>query len=106
MIKCSRCSRCGVCLNSAVCAQTALGGVLPVGVVEAGVALRGQSADLLPVGDEFVLLQVDLGGVVGVCLLQALCISTQCVDLRKEKTKGTWLDEVHHFMAVLYGCCH
>ena len=54
---------------------------LPVGVVEAGVALGSQRADLLPVGDELVLLQVDLGGVLRVCLLQALCVSTQSVHL-------------------------
>lgn len=46
-----------------------------------GVALSGQCVDLLPVGDQLVLLQVDLGGVLGVCLLQALCIAAQFVDL-------------------------
>lgn len=56
-------------------------GSLPVGVVETGVALSGQSANLFPVGDEFVFLQMDLGGVLWMSLLQALCIATQCVDL-------------------------
>lgn len=54
---------------------------LLVGVVEASVALGGQSADLLPVGDQFFLLQVDLGGILGVGLLKALHVSAQSVHL-------------------------
>lgn len=59
----------------------AVAGILPIGVVQAGVALSGQGANLFPVGDEFVLLQMDLGSILGMCLLQALCITTQCVYL-------------------------
>lgn len=58
-----------------------LAGVLLVGVVEASVALGRQSADLLPVGDQLILLQVDLGGVLGVRLLQTVHVSAQRVDL-------------------------
>lgn len=62
-------------------------GVLLVGVVEASVAFGGQSADLLPVGDQFFLLQMDLGGVLGVGLLQALHVSAQGVHLsQRERT--------------------
>lgn len=64
-----------------------MSGILQIGVVQPSVALSGQSANLFPVGDEFVLLKMDLGGILGMCLLQALCITTQCVDL-KEKKKG------------------
>lgn len=56
-------------------------GVLLVGVVEARVALGRQGADLLPVGNQLVLLQVDLGGVLGVRLLQTLHVSAQRVHL-------------------------
>lgn len=61
--------------------------VLLVGVVEASVALGGQSADLLPVGDQFFLLQVDLGGILGVGLLQALHVSAQSVHLSPRENK-------------------
>lgn len=44
-------------------------------------ALRSQSTNLFPVGDKLILLQMDLGGVLGMGLLQALCIAAQCVDL-------------------------
>lgn len=56
-------------------------GIIPVGVIEASVTLSSQSANLLPVGDEFILLQMDLGGILGIRLLQTLNIATQCVDL-------------------------
>ncbi len=55
--------------------------ILPVGIIEAGMALSSQSANLFPVGDEFVLLQVDLGGILGMCLLQAFSITTESIDL-------------------------
>ena len=54
---------------------------LPVGVVEAGASLGRQGPDLLPVGDQLVLLQVDLGRVLGVGLLQALRLAAQHVHL-------------------------
>lgn len=63
-------------------------GILPVGVVQASVALSGQGANLFPIGDEFILLQMDLGGILGMCLLQALCITTQWVDLIEREEKG------------------
>lgn len=50
-------------------------------------AFSSQSADLFPVGDEFILLQMDLGGILGMCLLQALSITAQCVDLIERKGK-------------------
>ncbi len=55
--------------------------ILPVGIIEAGMALSSQSANLFPVGDEFILLQVDLGGILGMCLLQAFSITTESIDL-------------------------
>lgn len=69
-----------------VCHQT-VSNSLPVGVIQAGVALSGQCANLLPVSDKLVFLQMDLGGILGMCLLKALCITTKCVDLiEREKT--------------------
>lgn len=56
-------------------------GLVLVGVVEAGVAFSSQSSDLLPVGDQLVLFQMDLGSVLRVGLLQALCVSSQSVHL-------------------------
>lgn len=51
-------------------------------------ALGRQGADLLPVGDQLVLLQVDLGGVLGVRLLQTLHVSAQRVHLsRRQRTR-------------------
>lgn len=50
-------------------------------------ALSSKSANLFPVGDEFVLLQMDLGGILRMRLLQALCITTQCVNLIEIKIK-------------------
>lgn len=62
-------------------------GILLVGVVEASVALGGQSADLLPVGDQFFLLQVDLRGVLRVGLLQPLYVGAESVHLSpRERT--------------------
>ena len=48
-------------------------------------ALGGQRADLLPVGDELVPLQVDLRGVLGVGLLQALGLAAKSVHLSTER---------------------
>lgn len=48
-------------------------------------ALCSQCADLLPVGDELVALQVDLGGVLGVGLLQALSLAAKSVYLRDKR---------------------
>ena len=63
---------------------------LPVGVVEAGAALGRQGPDLLPVGDQLVLLQVDLRRVLGVGLLQALRLPAQRVHLiGSGKREGT-----------------
>lgn len=44
-------------------------------------ALSSQCADLLPVSNELVSLEVDLRGVHGVGLLQALSFTTQSVHL-------------------------
>lgn len=55
--------------------------ILQIGVFQAGVALCSQSANLFPVGDKLILLQMDLGGVLGMGLLQARRITAQCVDL-------------------------
>lgn len=46
-------------------------------------ALGSQRADLLPVGNELVSLEVDLRGVLGVSLLQTLCFTTQSVHLNE-----------------------
>lgn len=54
----------------------------PVGVIEASVSLSRQGTDLLPVGNEFVSFQVDLSGVLGVCLLQTVCLTTKSVYLK------------------------
>lgn len=67
---------------------------LLVGVVEAGAALSSQSADLLPVGDELVLLQVDLGGILGMRLLQTLHFDTECVDLVHTSKSGEQIRDV------------
>lgn len=71
-----------------VCHHTVSSFFLPVGVIQAGVALSGQSTNLLPVGDELVFLQMDLGGILGMCLLKALCITTKCVDLIEREETG------------------
>lgn len=44
-------------------------------------ALSSQCADLLPVSNELVSLEMDLRGVLRVCLLQTLCFTTQSVHL-------------------------
>lgn len=59
----------------------------PVGVVQAGVALSSQGANLLPVGHQLVFLHVDLGGVLRMRLLQTTCISTQGVHLVDKHSK-------------------
>lgn len=60
---------------------TAFIGILLVGVVQTGTALSRQSANLFPVGDKFVLFQMDLRSVLGMCLLQVLSVTTQSFDL-------------------------
>lgn len=73
----------------------------PVGVVEAGVTLGGQRADLLPVGDELVALQVDLGGVLGVGLLQALGLAAKSVYLRDSRYNIRTDSQLWHLAQVL-----
>lgn len=54
-------------------------------------ALSSQRLNLLPVGDEFIFLQVDLGSVLRMGLLQALGVPTQSVhlvDSRKRVSKA------------------
>lgn len=53
-------------------------------------ALSSKSVNLFPVGDKFVLFQMDLGGILGMGLLQALCITTQCVNLMEIKILKKW----------------
>lgn len=60
---------------------TAFIGILLVGVVQTGTALSRQSANLFPVGDKFVLFQMDLRSVLGMSLLQVLSVTTQSFDL-------------------------
>lgn len=43
--------------------------------------LSSQTPNALPVCDEFIFLEVDLGGILGMCLLQMLRITTERVDL-------------------------
>lgn len=50
-------------------------------------ALSGEGANLLPVGDEFVLLQEDLRGVLWVRLLQAFRITAKCVNLIQKNAR-------------------
>lgn len=55
----------------------------PVWVIESSVSLSRQGTDLLPVGNEFVSFQVDLRGILGVCLLQTVCLAAKSVYLKK-----------------------
>lgn len=54
----------------------------PVGVIEPSMSLSCQGTDLFPVGNEFVSFQVDLRGVLGVCLLQTVCLAAKSVYLK------------------------
>lgn len=49
-------------------------------------AFSCESANLLPVGDKFIFLQQNLGGVLWMCLLQTFCITAKCVNLVQQKT--------------------
>lgn len=48
-------------------------------------ALSSQGADLLPVGNELVSLEVDLRGILGVSLLQTLRFTAQSVHLKPHR---------------------
>lgn len=58
---------------------------LPVGVIEASMSLRCQGTDLLPVGNELISLQVNLRGILGVCLLQTVRLTAKSVYLKTEE---------------------
>lgn len=51
-------------------------------------SLRGQGADLLPVGDQLLSLHLDLGGTQRVGLLQAVSLGTQGFDLERHAHQG------------------
>lgn len=65
--------------------------ILPIGVIQVGMAFSGQSANLFPVSDKFIFLQMDLRGILGMGLLQTLCITSQCVNLI-EREENIYLD--------------